>query len=153
MPTLYDSFKLRLWKPLSTELYDKCVPDGTCGYQFLYQMHLRGLRKNSPDEFPVLLSSECLGGFRQYLEGLILTHEHSTSHKEAVAKVRTYLAWLDIPSQDRPTFLQPDWLGSEAARILTSPDSPVTFVIYDPTKAFPHLSHECTMGLDVPTYY
>ena len=71
---LDNSFKLKIWKPLSKELYWKTVSDGTCGYQFLYQMYLRGLRKTSPDEFPVLLSPDKIEGFRSYLEGLSLIH-------------------------------------------------------------------------------
>lgn len=95
-PLLLDpSFKERLWKPWSKDLYKKCDPNGTCGYQFLYQMYLRGLRNHSSYVIPVLLSSAHFEGFRSYLEGLVLQYEQSVSHSDSIRIIWKYLKRLE----------------------------------------------------------
>ena len=135
------SFKRRLWKPLDGKHYEACTPNGTRGYHFLYQIYLRGMRQDFQrrDVFPELLTTEYLGEFCAYLEQLVQTYEESVNHAEAVAKVKKYLTWIRTPILERQGFRQEDWLGSDAARVFATPESPLSFVVYDPLLAFPRL--------------
>ena len=92
------------------------------------------------DVFPDIFELSSIEGFRAYLQELILKHQNSLTYTEAISKLVKYLKWLDTPV--RSPFRQEDWLGSESARLLISSEAPLSFVVFDPTIAFPQLSRE-----------
>jgi len=75
-----------------------------------------------------LLAADIIAGFLIYLQGLVLKYQYSVTHAEAVEKNRIYLKWVRTLLPQRPDFAYADWLGSEATRVLASPESPMTFV-------------------------
>jgi hypothetical protein len=133
------TLKLRVWKPMTRKLYYKCTPDGTCGYQFMYQMYLRGLHKVDGEQFPTLCSSEHLTGYKDYLQDLVTKFGQSLRHSDEVEQVKVYLKWLDTPVNERNGFQVKDWLTSEAVRKFAAVDSPLTFVTHDPSRRCPVL--------------
>ena len=87
---LDSTLKLRVWKPMTNKLYSKCVPDGTCGFQFMYQMYLRGFHQIDGEQFPILFSEEHLVNYKNFLQGLVLKYENSARYLDEVEQVRVY---------------------------------------------------------------
>ena len=142
------SICLRLWKPHSIAHYDACVPDGTCGFQFLYQMHLRALRV-SPGElqadFPVLLSPEYFLGFRHYLEALVFKFDSPslTEYARGIKNIKKYLDWLDIPVSLRPPYQEASvWMDTGSALLLAEQATQFSLAAYDLSMLFPRISKD-----------
>ena len=138
-----DLLHLRVWKPLDLTLSDTCVPDGTCGFHFLYQMHLRGLRRPSPfrDEFPVLLGSPAFSRhFIQYIQSLIVKFDTPGYPElaETVVKLSHFISWRQNPS--RSSFPLADWLSTGEVIRLASQESPFSLGVYDSTYPYPVIS-------------
>ena len=143
----FPSERLRLWKPLNSDLYYTCVPDGSCGYQFLYQMYLRSRRPSLGtvyEDFPVLLRSpESTLAFRTFLEALIANIDivKSPNLDEVVSKIHKYIDWIDKPPRLRGSTFEP-WLSVEEVRQMADPLSNFSLAGSDPTVAFPVISNQ-----------
>jgi ribonuclease HI len=142
------SICLRLWKPNSIAHYDACVPDGTCGFQFLYQMHLRALRASPgerQEDFPVLLSSEYILGFRQYLEALVSKFDSPSlsEYARGIKNIKKYLDWLDIPVSLRPSYHDSSvWMDTGSALLLADQATQFSLAAFDLSMLFPRISKD-----------
>jgi len=122
------------------KLYNACVPDGTCGFQLLYQMHRRAMARRSnrnADTFQNLYSGDRTEGFRQFITSLLeqyLHLENTPGYGHAgIAKLRTFLTWLN--QSNRPDFEYSNWLSVPNLTLLTSSVTEhYSVLVYDPDK-------------------
>jgi len=94
--------KLRLWRKKSIALHKACASDGTCGFQFVYQMYLRGARLSlglPADAFDALLDTDHTKGFVEYLTLIVDRFSYSKveSRPTAVSQISKYLDWMKNP--------------------------------------------------------
>jgi len=145
--------KIHLWKHNTNDpqLYNSCTPNGSCGYQFLYQLHQRRHRQlypshpALPDNLPNITSRENIPQYKRLLKEL-LNHVSNARlpdhhHTTAINKLTYYLHWLSIPH--KPTFEQQHWLDSTTLFLLTD-DKPYHFsyAMTDPNNTTPYISDD-----------
>ena len=144
-----DVCKLYLWRKRNGDLYTACTPNGTCGYQFLHQMHNRSVRQQknlSPDQFEVLTSRNRIDEHRNFIQALIDKYSPLSSicniTRTAVSRLTHYLKWLS--SSPRPKFLEEQhWLGSDALfRLSDSTENHYTYLAIDPASTITYISPE-----------
>ena len=144
-----DVCKLYLWRKRNGDLYTACTPNGTCGYQFLHQMHNRSVRQQKnlpPDQFEVLTSRNRIDEHRNFIQALIDKYSPLSSicniTKTAVSRLTHYLKWLS--SSPRPKFLEEQhWLGSDALfRLSDSTENHYTYLAIDPASTITYISPE-----------
>ena len=144
-----DVCKLYLWRKRNGDLYTACTPNGTCGYQFLHQMHNRSVRQQKnlpPDQFESLTSRNRIDEHRNFIQALIDKYSPLSSicniTRTAVSRLTHYLKWLS--SSPRPKFLEEQhWLGSDALfRLSDSTENHYTYLAIDPASTITYISPE-----------
>ena len=147
------SVKIHLWKHNTNDpqLYNSCTPNGTCGYQFLYQLDQRRHRQlhpsqpSLPDQFPNITSREHMPNYKRFLNRLLNHIKNSPfpdhRHTTAITKLTYYIHWLSLPH--KPTFEQQHWLDSTSLFLLTN-DTPhhFSYAMIDPNNATPYISDD-----------
>ena len=141
------SLELHFWKKDAAnipEYYSACTPNGTCGYQFLYQLYLRHQRRSMggpPDDFPQVASRQHIDSFKEYIRSLIIpldTPPISPGKLAAANKLRYFLTWLS--SSRRPLFTENNWLDTVSMEyIILSTPSHFTYMAADANRSTPSI--------------
>ena len=145
--TANPSPELHFWKKDASNIpkyYSACTPNGTCGYQFLYQLYLRHQRKSlgAPlDDFPPVASRSLIEFFKEYIRSLINPLDLppiSPAKLVAANKLRYFLTWLS--SSRRPPFTENNWLDTVSMEcIIMSTPSHFTYMASDASRNTPSI--------------
>ncbi|MEI8109155.1 MAG: SET domain-containing protein-lysine N-methyltransferase, partial [Verrucomicrobiota bacterium] len=141
-----DTVKLRLWRRKSMIHYSACASDGTCGFQLLYQMYLRGARLREghpPDNFPTLLDSRVSEGFIAYLQTIVRRYETTptNSRPSAILHIIYYLEWLQRPLP-RPPFPREHWMDESSIQRFADPTHPFSMAWVDADSPHSYISDD-----------
>ena len=131
----YPAITVHAWRLRDDSLYSTCRPDGTCGFQLLYQMHRRGRDGRNPDHFENIYLPKHLPGFKAFIKSLIEGYENTPTRTDpgAIPKLQFFLQWLE--RDPKPAFELKDWLSTDELFFLTAlVDKHYTVMSYDPDR-------------------
>ena len=131
----YPAITVHAWRLRDDSLYSTCRPDGTCGFQLLYQMHRRGRGGRNPDHFENIYLPEHLPGFKAFIKSLIEGYENTPTRTDpgAIPKLQFFLQWLE--RDPKPAFELKDWLNTDELFFLTAlVEKHYTVMSYDPDR-------------------
>ena len=141
----HSDVKLQLWLKQDKKHYGACVANGSCGYQFLYQMYLRGIRAvvgKELDDFPTLLSPNIIVGFKEYLEAL-LENIRSSPHSDrfsVITRLQAYVDWINSPLPRPPIPVWNGWMDAGSVISLAEPDYPFSLGVVENEVPHPFIS-------------
>ena len=131
----YPAITIHAWRLRDDSLYNTCRPDGTCGFQLLYQMHRRGRGGRNPDHFENIYLPKHLPGFKAFIKSLIEGYETTPTRTDpgAIPKLQFFLQWLE--RDPKPAFELKDWLNTDELFFLTAlVEKHYTVMSYDPDR-------------------